>query len=228
MIWLQKEPKNPTECLPRAEYRLILREDNTSQRLFKASQRLGFLKESDLLGLDRELQDRSLARQSLKEGFIYPNDETQQKLKLLGTPVLKKSISYEELLRRPDISCFQLGDFGWTNSLSEEGLEALEIEVKYEGYIRRQQELIGQVKRFESLGLDQDFDYSSVAGLSSEEVEKLKMVKPRNVVQAQRISGVNPSAIQAIMVHLKKDEWKRSVQKGFRTSVQDGLSPSRG
>jgi tRNA uridine 5-carboxymethylaminomethyl modification enzyme len=121
----------------------------------------------------------------------------------LGTPVLNKSISFEELLRRPEISSSQLLKLGFSVDEDPNVNEAVEIEVKYSGYVKRQIELINQAKRLEEMVLPETVVYSEIRGLSKEEVDKLSQVRPRTLGQAQRISGVNPSAIQAIMIYLK-------------------------
>lgn len=197
----------------RAEHRLVLREDNTIDRLIGLSRGLGLLSSDDMRELEELVEERSLFRNHLQAKKIYPVQETQARLSSRGTAVLKKSITAEELLRRSEIQSLDLLDFGIEVPLDPRVHEAVEIDVKYEGYIRRQEEHIGKVRKFESAFLREDFPFDQVHGLSSEEREKLKKVKPRSIAQAQRISGVNPSAIQAIMIHLKKDERKQSIQE---------------
>jgi tRNA uridine 5-carboxymethylaminomethyl modification enzyme len=187
----------------RAEHRLVLREDNTIDRLGSLAAELGLVGEesqkimSDLSERRRELSGR------LKSTKLFPNEETQAKLLEIPTTVLLKSISFEELLRRPEVSCSALSRFGFDISSDPNIAEPVEIEVKYAGYIKRQLELINQSKRLEELLLPVDLSYSDIRGLSNEERDKLIRVKPRTLGQAQRISGVNPSAVQAILIFLK-------------------------
>ena len=94
--------------------------------------------------------------------------------------------------------------------------EPVEIEVKYSGYVKRQMELIAQSKRLEDLSLADDLNYKEIRGLSNEEIEKLSRIKPRTLGQAQRISGVNPSAVQAIMIHLKGRKKLREFDLEYR------------
>lgn len=189
----------------RAEHRLVLREDNTIKRLAETSRELGVMSAE---GLDRiaavlEAQDQLLA--SLRSLTLVPNAETQSKLAALGTAGLLKPATGEELMRRPEISIEHMSSFGCEvsdmNDLSV--VEAVEIEVKYAGYIARQGEIIEQTRKLENLKLPEDLVYSAVKGLSTEEIEKLGRMRPMTLGQAQRISGVNPSAIQALLVHMK-------------------------
>jgi len=140
----------------------------------------------------------------------------QDKLIKVGTPVLGKSITFEELLRRNEITCSHLASLDFEINLDPNVCEPVEIEVKYSGYIKRQMELINQSKKLEELLLPEELEYKSIRGLSNEEVEKLVRIKPRTLGQAQRISGVNPSAIQAIMIHLRGRNRLREFPSEFR------------
>src|SRR5690606_29244874 len=113
-----------------------------------------------------------------KDTIIYPNKETQEKLKELGTPEILKPTPLDALLRRAEMSTQKIDSMGHKMNLDPEILEPVEIEIKYEGYIKRQQELIGQSIRLESLKLDENLSYSNIKGLSAEEIEKLMRVKP--------------------------------------------------
>lgn len=187
----------------RAEHRLILREDNTIDRLGERGHALGLMS----LQSESRLQDLRSRRQTLlqrlRETKVYPNAATQEKLQQIPTPVLTKSISFEELLRRPEVDSLALKAFDFEVDEDPNVHEPVEIEVKYSGYVKRQMQLIEQTRRLEDLILGEDLNYREIRGLSTEEIEKLNRVRPRTLGQAQRISGVNPSAIQAIMVHLK-------------------------
>lgn len=187
----------------RAEHRLVLREDNTLDRLGERGMRLGLLPERHVELYQENRGRRSDLLKRLAEERVYPNAQMQEKLTSLGTAPLLKSVSWEELLRRPEIDCQSLMELGFEMDQDPLVHEPVEIQVKYSGYIKRQNELIAQSKRFEELSLASILDYSAVRGLSKEEVEKLTRVKPRTLGQAQRISGVNPSAIQSIMIYLK-------------------------
>lgn len=187
----------------RAEHRLVLREDNTIDRLAEIAIEAGLVN-SESLEILRGLKDRRTSMmEKLRSERVFPVKETQEKLVKLGTTELLKPLSFEELLRRPEISCYSLQEFGFVVDSDPNVSEPVEIEVKYSGYVKRQLELIAQSKRLEELLLPEGLEYASIRGLSTEEKDKLTRVKPRTLGQAQRISGVNPSAIQAIMIYLK-------------------------
>ena len=187
----------------RAEHRLILREDNTLDRLAKRSSALGLLSEVDLAKLNSISQQRKSLSDYLKNNKIFPTQEMQEKLRSKSLVTMTKSLTLEEFLRRTDVNPQIMADLGFDMNLDPLVSEAVEIDVKYAGYVRRQQDLIEQSKKFEEMILPEDLIYTSVRGLSNEEMDKLTRVRPRTLGQAQRISGVNPSAIQAIMIHLK-------------------------
>lgn len=187
----------------RAEHRLVLREDNTIDRLASVSSDIGILKPSELELFSELSERRKQLHAKLSSEKVFPNQATQDKLKEKGTSVLLKSITFNELLRRSEISSLDLPFFDFDLDSDPQVYEPVEIEVKYSGYIKRQQELVDQTRRLESFSIAQDVDFSLVKGLSNEEIEKLNRIRPTTIGQAQRISGVNPSAIQAIIIYLK-------------------------
>lgn len=201
----------------RAEHRLILREDNTSDRLYNISSNIGLLSKDAIVKIESNTKRRSDLLSKLRERKVYPNQETQEKLRLMGTSVLQKSITFEELLRRSEIDSLHLPELGFDIDEDPNVNETVEIEVKYSGYVKRQYDLIEQTKKLEQLNLSESLNYSEIKGLSREEVEKLTKIKPRTLGQAQRISGVNPSAIQSIMVFLKgKNRKLREIEVGIQ------------
>ncbi len=187
----------------RAEHRLVLREDNTIDRLASVAIDVGLLSERQIDTLVSVKDRRAGLLSRLKETRITPTPETQGKVLAMGSTPLLKSISLEEFLRRPEISTKNLSEFIDGIDCDPNVIDAVEIEVKYSGYIHRQNELIQQAKSLENFMVPSDMVYNEVKGLSNEECEKLNRVKPLTLGQAQRISGVNPSAIQAIIVHVK-------------------------
>ncbi len=187
----------------RAEHRLVLREDNTIDRLAEIATKFSLI---DTMSVDilMELKKRrEIMMDKLQTERLFPVSETQAKLARLGTSELLKPVSFEELLRRPEVSCIGLCELGFEMDMDPNVSEPVEIEIKYSGYVKRQLELIAQSKRLEELRLSETLAYSEIRGLSTEEVDKLSRIKPRTLGQAQRISGVNPSAVQAIMIYLK-------------------------
>jgi tRNA uridine 5-carboxymethylaminomethyl modification enzyme len=202
----------------RAEHRLVLREDNTIDRLAVVADKLGLASREQLEKLSSIRNNRNYFIEALRREKLYPNPETQEKLLKMGTTVLLKPCSFEELLRRPEISCSNLFQIGLEPIDDPNITDPVEIEVKYAGYIKRQSELIEQSKRLEEFVLPSDINYQIIRGLSSEEVQKLQRVKPRTLGQAQRISGVNPSAIQAIIIFLKGHRKVKEISLGRTTS----------
>lgn len=187
----------------RAEHRLILREDNTLDRLAVLSESIGLLSLDEQKFL-REIQlRRQTAKKFLQETKIFPTQSVQAQLQERGLPLMNKSLTLEEFLRRTDISPKLVHEFGFPLDLDPVVSDAVEIEVKYSGYVKRQMELIQQMKRFEELVIPDQVNFSLIRGLSKEEIDKLNKIRPRTLGQAQRISGVNPSAVQAIMIFLK-------------------------
>jgi tRNA uridine 5-carboxymethylaminomethyl modification enzyme len=187
----------------RAEHRLVLREDNTIDRLSEVSRKLGLLSEEEV---DRLLNIKALRKKMLTDldkKIIYPKPEVNSLIQSLGSTPLLKPVKMAEFLRRPEVNFDTIKKLGFEFEKNNDVLDAVEIEVKYSGYIKKQNEIIDQTKKFEQALLPAQLDYSLIKGLSSEEVDKLTRVKPRTLGQAQRISGVNPSALQAIMIYLK-------------------------
>lgn len=225
-VWLDKEPlilardeayigvliddlvtKGTTEpyrmFTSRAEHRLHLREDNTVERLFEIAKSNKLLPEDYRRRLEEILAQRSALDQFLRTQKISPTEATQQKMIQMQTPPLLKQISLAELLRRVEVSFESLLELGFVEPFSEEIYDSVEVGIKYEGYISRQQELIKLAKKMENMKIPQGLVYKEIRGLSREEMEKLDRIQPLSIGQAQRISGVNPSAIQAILIHLK-------------------------
>ncbi len=187
----------------RAEHRLVLREDNTLDRLGSVAKDLRLMSSTQFDRYSEAIMKHSVLRQHLEKTVLVPNAETQEKLRKLRTPVLLKPTTLAELLRRTEIVSSDLMDFCDPEILDPLVVESVEIETKYSGYISRQNEIITQVKKLENFTLPSDLSFDLIPGLSREEIEKLTACRPISLGQAQRISGVNPSAIQAILVHLK-------------------------
>ena len=188
----------------RAEHRLVLREDNTIDRLAGVSRELGIASEETLDRLDSLIKKRGDLLRCLEETSIYPKSETNRIVQELGSAALTKPLKLTEFLRRPEVSFDAFSKLGLAfDDMSVEVVDAVEIEVKYSGYIKKQNSIIEQMKRFEQALLPAGIRFGDIKGLSSEEIDKLTKICPRTLGQAQRISGVNPSALQAIMIYLK-------------------------
>jgi len=193
----------------RAEYRLILREDNADMRLGELGYKIGLLKEEDYLRFAKRKKAVAEELFRLENIKVVPNAKVNEILIRLGASPLKKPHSLKELLRRPEISYRDLEFFELNtsqDSISEDVISQIEIEIKYEGYIKRQMEQVDKFKKLEDFVIPASFSYDSIPGLSNEIVQKLTNVRPNSLGQATRISGVTPAAISVLMVYLKRDE----------------------
>lgn len=189
----------------RAEYRLILREDNAEVRLRDKGFEAGLVEDAVFRAFLEKKRLMEETKRFLNETRINPTNEVNRALEAIGAVELKKSISLNELLRRQDMtlkSIYRL--INKDLALPPEIAEAIETETKYEGYIKRQVEEAGRFKKIESIKIPEDLSYEAVSGLSAEIREKLRKTRPLSIGQAGRISGVTPAAISMLMVHLKK------------------------
>lgn len=187
----------------RAEYRLLLREDNADRRLTALGRHLGLVSDLRWNRFETKMEALECGRERLRQVRLTPSD--QSSLKTLGLTELKNGASLEELLRRPEIS---IDDLLFCDSvlagLPVEVLEQLEVGVKYAGYIDRQMEQVERFRRVEEVKIPQDFDYDVVSGFSLEVRDKLKRVRPLTLGQAARIPGVTPAAIGILAVLLRR------------------------
>jgi tRNA uridine 5-carboxymethylaminomethyl modification enzyme len=190
----------------RAEHRLVLREDNTFDRLGEVSESVGLLGSASILRQKELRTDRLSYETLLKSQFLYPNQETLNKIEKLGLGSINKPVSYFDFLRRPNVTGIVLNELNPEVPYLPIVSDQVEISIKYSGYIDRQTEFIRQFERFEKMTIPKDLNYRNVRGLSSEEMEKLERVRPLSLGQAQRISGVNPTAVQTLMIFLKSAE----------------------
>jgi len=194
----------------RAEYRLILREDNADLRLMEIGRRLGLIDDETYARFSRKKRLITQEMERLQEIKLYPNPETQRIMKEMGTAPISQPMTLKDLLRRPEVSYRMIERFfPPPQEMPWQVKEQVEIQVKYEGYIRRQEEQIKQFRRMERMIIPPDFDYSKVKGISNEAREKLSKVRPRSIGQASRISGVSPADISILMIAL--EAWKREM-----------------
>ena len=190
----------------RAEYRLMLREDNADLRLTEIGRELGLVDDERWARFNEKLERIEQERQRLKSTWVNPLAESAAEVNAhLATP-LSREASGEDLLRRPDMTYAQLTSLSaFAPALDDaQAAEQVEIQVKYEGYIARQQEEIERQQRNENTLLPATLDYRHVSGLSNEVIAKLNDHKPVSIGQASRISGVTPAAISILLVWLKK------------------------
>lgn len=190
----------------RAEYRLLLREDNADLRLREIGRRLGLVDDATYAAFCRKRDAINAAFNWLNNTQVKPNDAINNRLEAAGQAPLKQMISMASLLRRPELTLADLAPLTGMEILVEPQI-ALEVQlqVKYEGYIKRQQEQVERFKKLENINLPEEMDYTGLPGLSHEVVEKLNRIQPRSLGQASRISGITPAAISVLQVHLKKE-----------------------
>lgn len=190
----------------RAEYRLMLREDNADARLTEKGREFGLIDDARWAAFNEKMEQIALERQRLKQSWVHPQHAGLQAVNALVKTPLTKEANLEELMRRPEVTyaqLMQISDLG-PGLADQAAAEQVEIQIKYEGYIHRQQDEIAKQQRNEQTLLPQQFDYKSVKGLSNEVIVKLNQTQPQTVGQASRISGITPAAISLLLVYLKK------------------------
>ena len=193
----------------RVEYRLLLREDNADQRLMeKGFKKLGLISEKQYKKMLCKKTNIKRALEKLKEAKLYPNAKINKKLKSSGITPISNVVTLFDLLKRPGVNFNILEKISKDGKipLSDKEILEVEIEVKYKGFIDRQLKEVENFRKIEHIKIPGSFEFKDAPGLSKEIVEKLSRIKPLNLGQASRISGVTPVAISILMVYLKK--WK--------------------
>jgi tRNA uridine 5-carboxymethylaminomethyl modification enzyme len=191
----------------RAEYRLILREDNADQRLLKYGHKFGLISDQIYNEFLKKMEKIEKETSRLRRVFVSLSSFSD----LLGEIENNRKMSLAKLLKMPEIKYQDLLRVDWeAKAVSKEVYEQVELELKYEGYIRRQKKEIEKFKKLETMRIPQDFRYDNLKGFKREALEKLKRINPISVGQASRISGVSPGDIAVLMVHLKQHLRKRS------------------
>jgi tRNA uridine 5-carboxymethylaminomethyl modification enzyme len=189
----------------RAEYRLILREDNADMRLSEKGFQLGLVAPDacNRVSAKRKRVEDEVGR--LAGVLVYPREEVNQKLLPLGTAPLRNACSLADLLKRPEISYHDLQRFDAVQDPPPDDIaRQVEIQVKYQGYIDRQYQQVAQFKKLESILMPPDLPYEEMKGLSREVREKLIRIRPYTFGQTSRISGITPAAMSILMIYLKK------------------------
>lgn len=189
----------------RAEYRLLLREDNADLRLTEIGRRLGLVDDETHARFRKKQSAINAMLTLLRQTRVKPAEVNDQLARLHSAP-LKQSMSLAELLRRPELKLATIAELtSPALMLHEEIAQEVELEIKYEGYIARQQEQVERFRKLEQVKLPAAMPYPTLPGLSREVVEKLSRIAPRTLGQAARISGITPAAISVLQVHLKKE-----------------------
>ena len=211
---ITKETKEPYRMMTsRSEYRLILRQDNADLRLTKIGYKVGLIDEDRYQAVLYKEKCIEEEIQRLKKTVIGANREAQELLTSLGSSPLATASTLADLIRRPELSYEVLESIDPERKpLPEDVIEQININLKYEGYIERQQRQIEQFKKMENKRLPEDMDYNAISGLRLEARQKLQKFRPLSIGQASRISGVNPADISVLMVYLMQHNAKKTKE----------------
>lgn len=199
----------------RAEYRLLLREDNADMRLTALGREIGLVDDARWASFNQKMEAVEKEQQRLRGQWIHPEHSAAESLnQILKNPVSREH-SLEELIRRPEMTYRKLMEIDALGPGIEDPIaaEQVEIQIKYAGYIARQMDEIAKAQRHENTLLPDDFDYSKISGLSNEVVAKLTEARPETIGKASRISGITPAAISLLLVYLKKHGLLRKQER---------------
>ncbi len=197
----------------RAEYRLLLREDNAPERLMRKGYEIGLVKRELVDELEERQRRFFSVLQKLEETRIKPSSGINSLISSRNGSELKETVTAARLLRRPEISVADLKAFGFDEEVENDLAFKLEVELKYEGYIERQRREAAQFQKLEKTLIPDDIDYPVIAGLSRELTERLSELRPKSLGQASRVSGMTPAAITALMVGIRAIQSSRSSSR---------------
>jgi tRNA uridine 5-carboxymethylaminomethyl modification enzyme len=191
----------------RAEYRLMLREDNADVRLTEVGYTIGLAQEDSYRRLQAKLDGSKALTQLLRNRQLNPSDELNHHLASLGSAPINTKTSLAQILRRPELCISDLISFAPAiRDFDPHATIQAEVDIKYAGYLERQNEMVNRSKKMESSRLPHDLDYHVLTGLSREVREKLIRIRPQSLGQAARIPGITPAAISILSVHLKRSQ----------------------
>jgi tRNA uridine 5-carboxymethylaminomethyl modification enzyme len=188
----------------RAEYRLLLRQDNADARLMGKGHKLGLVSNETYDRCLKKLNSVKNEIDRLNETRVIPNPEGAELVSKLGIRQLKNATTLAGLLKRPEITYNQLIETFNGASVPPLVGEQVEIQIKYEGFIQRQKQVVAKQAKLENYTIPKDFQYNGIPGLSREVVQKLEAIRPTTLAQASRISGVTPAAVSIVMLLLKQ------------------------
>jgi tRNA uridine 5-carboxymethylaminomethyl modification enzyme len=188
----------------RAEYRLLLRQDNADQRLTEKGRELGLVDDHRWQVFSEKREAVEQERQRLRGSWIQPATDQAKKVEKKTGSALGHEYSLLDLLKRPELNYSDIAELGEKNNIAADVAEQVEIDAKYAGYIDRQQNDIDKIRRQENTVIPADFDYTVVSGLSNEVKQKLSEARPETLARASRIPGITPAAISLLLIYLKK------------------------
>jgi tRNA uridine 5-carboxymethylaminomethyl modification enzyme len=189
----------------RAEYRLLLREDNADLRLTEKGREIGLVTDSHWQKFCEKREAIELERQRIKSTWVQPDSEQAKQIQPLLANKISREYSLYDLLKRPEVTHKDISALTPELKIDTKVSEQVEVDAKYAGYISRQQDDIDRMRRHENTTIPETFDYSRVSGLSNEIKQKLGEVKPETLARASRIPGVTPAAISLLLITLKKN-----------------------
>ncbi len=194
----------------RAEYRLLLRHDNADLRLTELGYELGLISDERYAKFKQKVKMIEEEKKRLYKTIVKPSDEVQQKLEEIGSSPLKEAIRAYDLLKRPVMTYAHVEEIIGSSHLPRDVKEQVEIQIKYECYIKKANEQVERMRKMEDKRIPENIDYDAITGLASEAKEKLKKIQPISIGQASRISGVNPSDISILLVYIEQGKVKRT------------------
>ncbi len=193
----------------RSEYRLVLRQDNADERLTPIGRKIGLVNSKRYKKFEENQKLKQEEIKRIKSTVIAPSEELNKVLVSRETSPIKTGVKISDLLKRPQVTYDDLTDFDKTRPEIDKSIfEKVQIEIKYEGYINRQNNQIKELRRLEEKILPEDIDYKEIKGLRLEAIEKLKKISPKNIGQASRISGVSPADISVLIIWLASKKRK--------------------
>ena len=205
-----KENHEPYRMMTsRAEYRLLLRQDNADLRLTKKGYEVGLISQERYEAVTAKEQMISQEIERVNSVHIGANKQVQELLAAQGSQVLSSGITLTELIRRPELNYDVLAPIDPERpELPADVREQVNINIKYDGYIRRQIRQVSQFKKLEKKKLPKNFDYNQISGLRMEAQQKLNLYQPVSIGQASRISGVSPADISVLLVYLEQMKYR--------------------
>ena len=188
----------------RAEYRLLLRHDNADLRLREYGYNVGLIDEERYQAFKEKVRMIEEEKERLSKLKVYPTEETNQYLESIDSSPLKDGIMADQLMKRPEVSYEDIEKLtGMSVNLPREVVEQIEIQIKYAGYIKKTLSQVNKMRKLEEKKIPEDLDYNKIPNLATEAKQRLSMIRPLTIGQAQRVSGVNPADISILLIYLE-------------------------